>query len=236
MLFRGVIVDNLSGSLDGITASHNRGGPYLRSRTIPVDPQTTQQLYNRAAMSDLYAAWVAMTTGQREQWEAYAKGITVPNRIGSHRQLIGYTAWTRQALPQYQQIEALGPSRTPQVTPPALDPSDFASDPVVTIPNLTHITIAWENTTAWENSANDDDGFIVHIGTPHTPLRRWYMGPFVPTHWVPSSVGSPPSSPITLSLASAQQPTSGQALDVRIRLFRHDRPNGRTWQSRSIAP
>ena len=49
MLFKPTIVASLSGSLGGITASHNRFGAYLRERVIPVNPGTQPQVIVRNA-------------------------------------------------------------------------------------------------------------------------------------------------------------------------------------------
>lgn len=236
MLFRGLMVTSLSGSLDGLVASHNRGGPYFRNRTVPTDPQTQPQLDMRAAMADVYNGWAAMTEDQRAAWSSYAQTLTVANRIGDRHTLTGFTAWSQFALPQFQQVEALDHGRVVSTTPPAFPIDDFTEAPVITLPDLTHLTLSWIDDGLWEASGSSSNGIIIHTGRPHTPLRRWYQGPFVPTHWIESDAESPPSSPITLSIPPAYQPEAGQVLDFVVRLFREDRPNGRRWPLRAVAP
>lgn len=236
MLFRGLMVTDLSGTLDGLVASRNRYGPYFRNHVIPTDPATEQQLKIRAAMADVQNAWRAMTDAQRSAWNSYAAGLTTTNRIGARHTLTGYAAWSQFALPQYQQVEALDPGRVVTVTPPAFPTADFTTAPSITLPDLTHFTLTWTDDGTWEGSTSPADGIIVHTGRPHTALRNWYQGPFIPTHWIESDEGSPPTSPLTLSIPVALQPASGQALDFRLRLFREDRPNGRLWQCRAVAP
>ena len=51
MLFRGTHLTDASGSLSGVTYSHNRGGAYTRNRSIPVNPNTVQQQAVRNAFS-----------------------------------------------------------------------------------------------------------------------------------------------------------------------------------------
>ena len=51
MKFKGMIGSMFSGSSGGVTASHNRGGYYLRQRVVPSDPASTLQLKVRSAMT-----------------------------------------------------------------------------------------------------------------------------------------------------------------------------------------
>ena len=50
----------VSGSIGGITGSHNRGGMYLRSRVIPVNPQTVDQLAARNRLATQSSGWGAL--------------------------------------------------------------------------------------------------------------------------------------------------------------------------------
>lgn len=236
MLYKGLMVTMLSGSLDGLTASHNRGGQYFRERVIPVDPDTEQQEFCRAAMADLATAWNNMTEDQREAWNSYAATITTTNRIGDRRTLTGRQAWSQFALPQFQQVEALDHGRIVTVTPPQFAADDFQQAPHLSLTSTTTLHIAWLEPTTWEASGDPNDGIIVHIGRPHPATKVWYQGPFQATHWIESDDVDPPTSPQDVTIPVGLQPTSGQALDVRIRLFRGDRPNGRVWQSRCICP
>ncbi|KKM06452.1 hypothetical protein LCGC14_1743870, partial [marine sediment metagenome] len=43
MLFKSGLITQGSGSIGGLTASHNRGGMYFRARTIPTNPATSFQ-------------------------------------------------------------------------------------------------------------------------------------------------------------------------------------------------
>lgn len=236
MLYKGLLVTMLSGSMDGITASHNRGGSYLRSRVVPVDPMSEQQLLMRAAMSDVSTAWRDMNASQRSAWNTYAASITTTNRIGDRRTLTGRQAWSQFALPQYQQVEALDHGRAVSVTPPAYPTDDFNESPVVTLPALDTLRIAWLSPTTWEASGSPNDGMIIHIGRAHSQQVNWYRGPYIPYAWIESDEDTPPTSPQDVTLADADQPTAGQVLDGFIRLFREDRPNGRRWPFRCIAP
>src|SRR3990172_311007 len=74
MKYRGTIITQASGSLNGKVFSHNRGGPYIRNRTIPTDPNSTEQARMRTGMSTLVDNWQdTATLAQRRAWEDYSQ-------------------------------------------------------------------------------------------------------------------------------------------------------------------
>lgn len=82
-----------SGSYDGITASRNRFGQYIRTRAIPVQPRTTFQLNQRARMSTNSAAWRALTDAQRAGWLALGLMISRTDALGQAYTLNGFGAY-----------------------------------------------------------------------------------------------------------------------------------------------
>lgn len=82
-----------SGSYDGITASRNRFGQYIRTRAIPVQPRTTFQLNQRARMSTNGAAWRALTDAQRAGWLALGLMISRTDALGQAYTLNGFGAY-----------------------------------------------------------------------------------------------------------------------------------------------
>ena len=52
----GPAVAVISGSVGGTVFSRNKGGAYMRNRSIPVNPQSAAQVVVRAAMAFLTAA------------------------------------------------------------------------------------------------------------------------------------------------------------------------------------
>lgn len=70
-----ILTTELSGSLNGITASRARGGiGYFRTRVTPSNPRTYLQTVIRAILSGVAAAWrLTLTTPQRAAWTAIAK-------------------------------------------------------------------------------------------------------------------------------------------------------------------
>ncbi len=91
----GVLVGQASGSVAGITASHNKGGPYLRNRAIPTNPNSTPQLLMRSFMSTLSSNWSSLTAAQRTAWKEWARQNPITNALGNsilksgHQSFIG---------------------------------------------------------------------------------------------------------------------------------------------------
>lgn len=82
-----------SGSQAGTTASRNRFGQYFRTRAIPVNPSSPQQLVQRARMTTNAAGWRALTDTQRAGWESLGAGITRTDSLGQTYRLNGFMAY-----------------------------------------------------------------------------------------------------------------------------------------------
>lgn len=79
----------MSGSIGDNVYSHNKGGPYVRRRSIPINPSTDRQSAVRGNLSTAARAWQALTQIQREAWSAYAVANPVLNRLGQSITLSG---------------------------------------------------------------------------------------------------------------------------------------------------
>lgn len=88
-----VLVAPQSGSYQGITASRNRFGQYIRTRATPVQPRTVAQLNQRARMSTNAAAWRALTDAQRAGWLDLGLSITRTDSLGQGYTLNGFMAY-----------------------------------------------------------------------------------------------------------------------------------------------
>lgn len=83
MLIKSQILTQASGSIAGLTGSHNRGGMYFRARTIPTDPGSSFQVVVRNLMSQLTSAWMnTLNALQRAYWETYDFNVTLLNPLG----------------------------------------------------------------------------------------------------------------------------------------------------------
>lgn len=78
----GIGFGQASGSVAGTTYSRNRFGPYIRNRAVPVNPSTASQAAVRSRFGAQSAAWRALTTSQRDQWDTQAPLIELVDTLG----------------------------------------------------------------------------------------------------------------------------------------------------------
>lgn len=83
------ILGNISGSVGANTWSHNKGGPYIRRRTVPTNPTTLRQTAVRSYLGFLSTMWQDLTSLQRSGWNIYALNHPVMNRQGVSINLSG---------------------------------------------------------------------------------------------------------------------------------------------------
>ena len=82
-----------SGSYRECTYGHNRFGQYVRNRSTPVNPNTTQQGVVRARMSSNAAGWRSLTDAQRAGWETLGAQIQRTDSLGQVYTLNGFMAY-----------------------------------------------------------------------------------------------------------------------------------------------
>lgn len=85
--------DPRSGSYQGLTASRNRFGQYMRTRASPVQPRTPAQLNQRARMTTNAAAWRTITDAQRAGWLSLGLNISRTDSLGQTYTLNGFAAY-----------------------------------------------------------------------------------------------------------------------------------------------
>lgn len=91
----GVAVSQISGSVGGTTFSRNRGGMYMRNRSIPIVSTTlpAQAAKNRLAAESI--AWQSLTQAQRDAWKHYAEQNPVIDTLGAQRQLSAHQSFVK---------------------------------------------------------------------------------------------------------------------------------------------
>lgn len=88
-----VLVPPQSGSKEGVTASRNRFGQYLRTRAIPVNPSSFAQGAVRARMAGNSAAWRLLTSAQRAGWGDLGLMMVRTDSLGQSYSLQGNQAY-----------------------------------------------------------------------------------------------------------------------------------------------
>ena len=108
----GATIGAASGSIGGTTFSHNKGGPYMRTRAIPTNPQTNAQTAQRSYIASASAGWRELVTVQHLAWVTWAQLHPAINALGNAVTLSGHQAFV--------QINArmLRDGQTPIAVPP----------------------------------------------------------------------------------------------------------------------
>jgi hypothetical protein len=89
----GPTVAAVSGSIGGTVYSHNRGGMYIRNRSIPIISTTTFALNAKSRLATASAAWQGLTDAQRLTWGGWALQNPVTDTLGFPRHLTGHQAY-----------------------------------------------------------------------------------------------------------------------------------------------
>lgn len=105
-----------SGSLGGITSSHNRAGQYRRNRRTPVVPtRSDRQGVLRTQFSAASRAWSGLSDAQRAAWTSFAAGYPVTDSLGQSVVLTGnqyFNGVSTQLLNCGQPISNVPPTDT----------------------------------------------------------------------------------------------------------------------------
>lgn len=193
-LFQSGIVTAGSGSLGGLTFSHNRGGMYMRARVVPTNPSTGPQNVARAAMASLSNRWAnTLTQVQRDAWDVYAENTPLPGPLGDPRNVGGLGMYIRTNVPRIVVAFAIiddAPlifdvgSFSPLTAPTATDAGDF-------------LGFAFDNTDAWANE--DGAAMLIWGSRPQNLSIKYFTGPYQFAGFILGNQAAPPASPASIA-------------------------------------
>jgi hypothetical protein len=201
MLFRGTIIGPASGKLNGIVASHNRGGQYFRTHVIPTDPATDRQLVCRSAIASAYSLWEGLSAPVRQSWQNYAALFRRPNRLGDPRSNIGWTEFSRTALPRIQANAEFALSLADISVPPALSGMEINPAPTCSIASAgTIFRVTYALGQSWQFS--EENILLLYLSSVRTSpgvrgiaslpaTRNWFRGPYQLATYVLGDSGDP---------------------------------------------
>jgi hypothetical protein len=199
MLYKGLMVTALSGKIDGLIASHNRGGAYFKQHVIPVDPNTPRQQLMREALAAATGTWQSFTPDDRTAWELFARTFRVRNRIGDERRLSSWNCFCAKYLLRYQVQQTFWEPLALNYYAPTSNARDFKDYPpsaVVSDAN-TGLEMRWNSDDGWPE--NDDDFFVVYISPVQPRTVNFYKGPYFALGIIGKQGASTPVQPIELT-------------------------------------
>ncbi|MCK5607239.1 hypothetical protein KAR91_35475 [Candidatus Pacearchaeota archaeon] len=180
----------MSGSVAGTTHARNRFGNYVRSRTKPVNPNSSGQQAVRSAMATLTTRWSqTLTAVQRTAWNLYASNVAMKNRLGETVYLTGFNHYIRSNI-EYLRIFGATINDGPTVFELPGQDGTFA----ITASEATNfITVVHDVGLPWadENGA----AMLMYQGVPQNPQRNFFGGPWEYFANIPGINGAPAGSP-----------------------------------------
>ena len=202
-----------SGKQGGVVFSHNRAGPYVRNRAIPVNPNTDRQASVRNAVRNLAIFWsTQLTQVLRDGWDVYAANVTWTNRLGQAIKLTGMNHFVRCNT----QKVVSGIDRIDQA-PAEQDIGDAEDALACTASEGTQdLTIDGNATAPWLVEALGWQFY--YMGIPQNASRKFFGGPYRFVTAVPGA--GPPPFPVVI--ASPWPFQEGQRIWLRSRIQRGD--------------
>lgn len=225
----GPTIAEARGSIGGVVYSRNRGGMYMRNRSVPTNPNTARQQNVRLFM--LTAAQYFSETliaADRKTWEVYTQNTPATNRVGATIVLSGIAAFVRtNALRQLANLAILdkapatgGEATAIKVNAPGISISAATQEIVIN---------ADTDLGNWSKDI-DDDACIFSQGLPVDPNVLYFKGPFRTVYSLNGDSTSPHAFPFTIACVFAVQ--EGQVCYMK---FKHLDAEGKV-SNDSIVP
>lgn len=228
MLYKSQVYTQASGSIGGITYSHNAGGLYTRARAIPVNPNTGFQQTIRSLFATLGNAWQNILTAPlRDSWETYASNYKLTNALGELINISGVAMFARNNTARLQAGLARVDDAPTIFTGGPSDPTLEGAASEAT----QDLTITFDDTLPWVDE--DGAGLLVYISRPQGPTINFFKGPYRFAGSIDGNATLPETSPGTVTAPFVF--VAGQVLHVRIVIVGADGRIGPNFRFRSVA-
>lgn len=194
MKYKGTLTAAASGSIAGLTFSHNRGGQYIRARTIPTNPSSPFQQAVRDAAGVLTTRWgEQLTPTQRESWDNYALQVQIPDPLGEPRNIGGIAMYTRSNVSRIQAGLAIQDD-----APVILNLGTFTKPTVSAFtPGDQTLEVAFNEGDSWVQE--DGSALLLYGSRALSPAVNFFKGPFRLAAAILGSSSSPPTSPVVIT-------------------------------------
>ena len=177
MKFLGTIIGPASGSIAGLTFSHNKGGQYVRTRATPTDPGTVFQTAMRNAVAVLSSRWAStLTQVQRDAWEVYAANVPRPDRVGGTQLLSGIAMYIRSNSVRMQVDPVGGTLPIVDDGPTLFNVGSYDIPIVATSTPFTDLQLLFAGGEDWQ--AEDGAAMIAWTSRPVSPTKNFFKGPY----------------------------------------------------------
>jgi len=162
-----------SGSLGATVYSHGRYGPYVRARSVPVNPSTDRQVTARGALQSLSIRWNnTLTQAKRDAWEVYSGNVIWRNALGDTTYLTGLAHYIR-----CNSVRILVGLAVLDDAPTTFTLATPEQELVVSASEATQtLEAAFDDTADWSSEVGAFQAF--YMGLPKNPSIKFFGGPW----------------------------------------------------------
>jgi hypothetical protein len=195
MKIKSTLLSQASGALAGAVASHNRGGMYLRARSIPTNPATDPQKNMRAALGAIVGVFQSLTDIERQSWSDYADNVLITDRLGEPRKATELNMFIKC---QSMRMNLFGLSEVSRTAPTTYNTGAI---PVIVSLTATYYSpgllkcVSVINTPDAPVVAVTGDRMLIFFSPPQNPSILSYKGPFLFATW--TEIGNLAAQPVT---------------------------------------
>lgn len=173
-LIKSNVLAQISGSVNGLTFSHNSGGAYIRNRSLPTNPGTDRQDQVRTALASISSTWkYTLTVSQREMWRIYGQAMTVINRLGDPIKLSGIAAF------QHINLFRMSTLGEPLLLDPPGTPTRDAAPAFSSVQVISPVGDPVELAITMTDSGGSEYGMAYYVSGPISAGIRFYRGPYL---------------------------------------------------------
>lgn len=195
MKYKSHLLAQASGSVAGATYSHNRGGLYIRARSIPVNSSTTQQQAVRDKFAILAVRWSSiLTSSQRLGWETYADAVQVTDTLGEKRKLTGMNWYIASNTLRLQASFAVL-----DTAPAILTLATLTAPAITSVTASTGVMVlTFTNTDLWATASLG--ALMVYTSQAQPLATNFFQGPYRFAGKIAGAT-TPPTSPQNINIA-----------------------------------
>ena len=168
------LIGRMSGSVGNWVFSHNAGGPYVRAKVTPTNPNSAAQQTVRSAVSSLTSRWLnILTTDQRADWATYAANVTVTNKLGNPIYIGALAHYVRSNVVRVQCGGGTG--AIVDDAPSVFNLGEY-TEPQITFTSYTAFTVTVDQGDAWY--AEPASFMAVYVSRTQNPTINYFKGPY----------------------------------------------------------
>lgn len=217
-LISGGAAGTASGSIGGLTYSHNRYGQYIRRKAIPVNVRSARQVVSRGRFTQGVIGWFQLTAAQRDGWNTYGSQVPFTDSLGQNISLTGQNMYIRTTA-------TLLAAGLPLVTDAPVIYNTGDVDATLTITGAEAaaqgIDFTFDDSLDW--TSEDDAGLMVAMSRPQSVTRTFNGQPTRLIGTLPGDSVTPVTSPQSLTAGTAGYTMStGNVIRLACRIARAD--------------